>query len=199
MIAREGVTPLLTVILVAVVVLHFTGLQASLPFWALALLVLLMFRDPDRDIPSIPTALVSPADGKITSITSTHDPYLDRPCIRITVQMSPYGVFTTRSPTEGKVLEPPNMPDEADAPPHGVWLQTDEGDDVVMVMNKGRLNNSPRCYIRFGERVGQGQRCGFVHLGGDIDIYLPEHSRTTVAAGDSVRSGADVIAKLVHA
>jgi len=197
-IAREGLTPLLAVILVAVTVLHFAGLQVSLPFWALALLVLLMFRDPDRDIPSIPTALVSPADGKITSITKTHDPYLDRPCVQMVVQMHPFGVFTTRSPTEGKVLEPPNLPDNVDTP-HGVWLKTDEGDDVVMVMNKGRMNNSPRCYIRFGERVGQGQRCGFVHLGGNIDIYLPEHSRTTVAPGDVVRSGSDVIAKLVHA
>lgn len=198
MIAREGVTPLLVVILAGVTVLHFSGMPASLPFWALALLVLLMFRDPDRDIPSIPTALVSPADGKITSITKTRDPYLDRPSIRVTVQMYPYGVYTTRSPTEGKVLEPPNHPDEMDAP-HGVWLQTDEGDDVVMVLNKGRLHNAPRCYIRFGERVGQGQRCGFIHLGGNIDIYLPERSRTTVAPGDTVRSGADVIAKLLPA
>ncbi|MGB5338052.1 MAG: phosphatidylserine decarboxylase [Gammaproteobacteria bacterium] len=198
MIAREGVTPLLAAILVAVVVLHFYGPLLSLPVWVLAVLVLLMFRDPDRDIPSIPTALVSPADGKVISITNTRDPYLDRPSVHMIVQMHPYGVFTTRSPTEGKVLEPPNLPDNVDTP-HGVWLQTDEGDDVVMVMNRGRLNNLPRCYIRFGERVGQGQRCGFVHLGGNIDLYLPEHSRTTVAPGDTVRSGSDVIAKLVHA
>ena len=196
-IAREGMVPLLTTTMVAVLVMYFAGLPASLVFWALALLVLLMFRDPERDIPSIPMAVLSPADGRITSISATHDPYLQRESYRVTMLMNPYGVFTTRSPVEGKVLEPPNFPDDT-SKPHGVWLQTDEGDDVVMVMGKGRLNNAPRCYIRYGERIGQGKRCGFVHLGGKIDIYLPEASRPLVAEGDWVRSGSDVIANLIH-
>jgi len=197
LIAREGLAPLLATTMVAVLVQHFVGLSASLVFWALALLVLLVFRDPEREIPSIPMAVLSPADGRVTSISATHDPYLKRRSFRVTVQMNPYGVFTTRSPVEGKVLEPPNLPDGANKP-HGVWLQTDEGDDVVMVMNKGRLNNEPRCYIRYGERIGQGMRCGFVHLGGQVDIYLPEASRAVVSAGDWVRGGADVIANLIH-
>ena len=90
------------------------------------------------------------------------------------------------------------MPDNEDAP-HGVWLQSDEGDDVVMVMARGRLRNEPRCYVRFGERTGQGKRCGFIHLGGTIDLYLPENSRMTIKEGDKVRGGSDIIAKLVHA
>jgi phosphatidylserine decarboxylase len=65
-------------------------------------------------------------------------------------------------------------------------------------MNRGRLHIAPRCYIRIGERVGQGQRCGFIHLGGQVDLYLPQSSRTLVAPGDWVRSGSDVIAKLIH-
>jgi phosphatidylserine decarboxylase len=52
--------------------------------------------------------------------------------------------------------------------------------------------------VRIGDRVGQGQRCGFIHLGGQVDLYLPESSRTLVTAGDWVRGGADVIAKLIH-
>lgn len=197
MIAREGLAPLLATTIAAVLVLHFAGLVASLAFWALALVVLLIFRDPERDIPSIPMAVLSPADGRITSVSATHDPYLQRPSIRVSVQMNPYGVYTTRSPIEGKVLAPPNLPGNA-GQPHGVWLQTDEGDDVVMVMNRGRLRNEPRCYIRYGERVGQGKRCGFVHLGGKVDIYLPESCRPAVSVGDWVRSGSDVIANLIH-
>jgi len=198
MIAREGMTPLVAVILAAVLVLHFIGWLQSLVFWALALLVLVLFRDPERDIPSQPLAVVSPADGKVTSISRVSDPYLRRDSIRVTIQMPPYGVFTTRSPIEGKVLEPPNFPDDANIP-HGVWLQSDEGDDVVMVMTRGPLKNEPRCYIRFGDRIGQGKRCGFVHLGGRIEIYLPESSRLLVKEGDAVQSGSDIIAKMVHA
>ncbi|MEN8204397.1 MAG: phosphatidylserine decarboxylase [Pseudomonadota bacterium] len=197
MIAREGMAPLAAMILAGVLVLHFIGLPQSLVFWALALLVLVLFRDPERDIPSQPLAVVSPADGKVTSISAMYDPYLLRESIRVTIQMPPYGVFTTRSPIEGKVLEPPNFPAD-DNIPHGVWLQSDEGDDVVMVMTRGPLKNEPRCYIRFGDRIGQGKRCGFVHLGGRVEIYLPERSRLVVKEGDVVQSGSDIIAKMVH-
>jgi phosphatidylserine decarboxylase len=197
MIAREGMAPLLAALLAGVLVLHFVGLPQSLFFWGLALLVVVLFRDPEREIPSQPLAVVSPADGKVTSIAEVHDPYLLRQSICVTIHMTPYGVFTTRSPIEGKVLEPPNNPVDADLP-HGVWIQSDEGDDVVMVMTRGPLKNEPRCYVRFGDRIGQGKRCGFVHLGGKVAIYLPEGSRIIVAEGDTVQSGSDIIAKLVR-
>ena len=130
-------------------------------------------------------------------IEAVQDPYLKRQSIHVAIRMSPYGVFTTRSPIEGKVLEPPHLPDDVETP-HGVWLKTDEDDDVVMVMNRGRLNTGPRCYIRFGERVGQGKRCGFIPLGSQIDLYLPEQSRLAVVVDDRVLAGSDVIATLVH-
>ncbi len=198
MIAKEGLVPLLAVILAAVMVMHFLGIWPSLVFWVLGLLVIILFRDPERDIPSQPLAVVSPADGRVVSVSKAHDPYLLRQSIQVVVQMHPYGVFTTRSPIEGKVLEPPNYPDDLKKP-HGVWLQTDEGDDIVMVMTRGRLHSEPRCYIRFGERTGQGKRCGFVHLGGRVEIYLPENTRMLVAEGDIVHGGSDPIATLVHA
>lgn len=194
-IAREGLTPVLASVLLAVLVMHFAGFYASLVFWILGLLLVLIFRDPERDIPAVPLAIVSPADGRISSISMAHDPYLDRPAIRLVLQMNPYGVFSTRSPVDGKVLDPPNIPPGV---PHGVWLRTNEGDDIVLVMNRGRLHSTPRCYVRIGDRVGQGQRCGFIHLGGQIELYLPESSRTLATPGDWVQGGSDVIAKLLH-
>jgi phosphatidylserine decarboxylase len=142
-------------------------------------------------------AIVSPADGRVISISVADDPYLLRESIHIVIHMNPYGIFSTRSPVEGKVLEPPNIPHDKDMP-HGVWLQTDEGDDIVMVMNRGRLHNAPRCYVQFGERIGQGQRCGFIHMGAQVGLYLPMNSRAAVSAGDYVKSGSDVIATLVR-
>jgi phosphatidylserine decarboxylase len=197
-IAREGVLPLLASVLAAVLVLHFVGFYQSLVLWAICLLLLVVFRDPVREVPSVPQAVVCPADGRITSIGMAHDPYLNRPSIKVTIQMNHYGTYTTRSPVEGKVLEPPGSPADPGAP-HGVWLQTNEGDDVVLVMNRGPLNNAPKCYVRFGERVGQGQRCGFIHLGAQIDLYLPESCRTDVSPGDWVKSGSDIIGKFIHA
>ena len=71
--------------------------------------------------------------------------------------------------------------------------------DGSLVMNKGRLHNNPQCYVRFGDRIGQGKRCGFVHMGGRVDIYLPVNSVPSVASGDTVRAGTDAIARLIHA
>jgi phosphatidylserine decarboxylase len=196
-IARQGLAPLLVLALAALLVLHFIGFRESLPLWGLALLALVMFRDPERQIPSLPLSVLSPADGRVVAVEQTQDPYLQRPSVHISIDMHPYGVFTTRSPVEGKVLEPPKLAAAA-GNPHGVWLQTDEGDDIVLVMNRGRLHNKPQCYVRFGERIGQGRRCGFVYFGGRVDVFLPGDSLPAVTPGSIVRAGADAIASLKH-
>jgi len=198
LIARQGLLPLLLLVLAGVLVLHFLGVRESLPFWGLAVLILVIFRDPDREVPSLPMSVLSPADGRVVAVEQTQDPYLQRTSVRISIDMHPYGVFTTRSPVEGKVLQPPKSADDSKHP-HGVWLQTDEGDDIVMVMNRGRLQNKPQCYVRIGDRIGQGRRCGFVHLGGRIDVFLPANSLPVVEPGSAVRAGTDAIARLKHA
>jgi phosphatidylserine decarboxylase len=113
------------------------------------------------------------------------------------IDMKHTGVYSTRSPIEGKVLEPRNSADGRKRP-HGVWLQTDEADDLVLVMHRGPLRNLPYCYVQVGERVGQGQRCGSVPMGGRVEVYLPSNSRTLVEPGSQIRAGSDVIATLIH-
>ena len=198
LVAREGWLVVAAVIVVAIVIWRYTGFIWSIPLWLMAAAALIIFRDPAREVPSSPLAVVSPADGEVNVVEETHDPYLDRDGIRIGIQMSPYGVYTTRSPVEGRVLETPQGEDGNSTLPGGVWLQTDEKDDLVVVMNRGRLHTTPRCYVRIGERVGQGQRCGFIHLGSQVDVYLPASCRINVQQGDKVYSGSSVMATLVH-
>lgn len=198
LIAREGWLSIFLVGGVAVAVWFEFGWPWSLPLWALVLLLLMMFRDPVRDVSATPLAVVSPADGRVQAVETVRDPYIDRDAQRVTIRMHPYGVFSTRSPAEGRMLEPRRVGTDGQPLPHGVWLQTDEGDDLVIVMNRGPLRNAPRCYVRFGERVGQGQRCGFITLGSTIELFLPANSRVKVRPGERVHAGADVIAQLVH-
>lgn len=197
LIAREGWLSLLLAAALAIAVFYQLGWQWSLPLWAAIAGLLFLYRDPARQVPAKQSAVISPADGRVTRVESVKDPYLNRDAQRMTIRMHPYGVFSTRSPVEGKMLEP-RPREAAEGMPHGVWLQTDEGDDLVIVMNRGLLRNPPRCYVRFGERVGQGQRCGFITLGSTIDLYLPLNSRIKVQQGDRVHAGADVVAQLVH-
>lgn len=168
----------------------------SLPLWVGVLVLLFLYRDPLRQVPSTPQAVVSPVDGVVRAIETVTDPYLDREAQRVSIRMRPYGVFSTRAPAEGKMLEPRRG--EGPDGQQGVWLRTDEGDDLVIVIHRGPLHNVPRCYVGFGERVGQGQRCGFITLGSDVEMYLPANCRLKVQPGDRVRAGADIIGLLVH-
>jgi phosphatidylserine decarboxylase len=195
--SRAGWFPFAVCLAAGVLVLRTMGWPWSVPFWLGCIGIVYLFRDPRREIPASPLAVLSPADGVVASIEQVSDPYLDRRAIRMVINMSRTGVFSTRSPVEGKVLEPRNTGDGTNRP-HGVWLQTDEGDDLVMVMHRGPLRNVPHCYVRVGERVGQGQRCGHVPMGGLVEVYLPRNSRILVTPESQLKAGSDVIATLVH-
>ena len=52
-IAREGLLPIVVSVLAAVLVMQTLGLAQSLIFWLIALVLLLIFRDPVREIPAI--------------------------------------------------------------------------------------------------------------------------------------------------
>jgi phosphatidylserine decarboxylase len=195
--SRAGWLPFLVCVALGLLVGRLAGWVWSLPFWLVCALIVYLYRDPERDIPSSPLAVVSPADGIVQSVEEVHDPYLERDAVRLDIQMSHAGVYSTRSPIEGKILEPRNAGDGVNQP-HGVWLKTDEDDDLVVVMHRGPLHNLPRCNVRIGERVGQGQRCGYIQMGGRVEVYLPRHSRLQVTSGSEVKAGSDVIATLVH-
>ena len=179
-------------------VMYFFSDLWSVPFWLGCLFILYLHRDPKRDIPSSPAAVVSPADGIVTGTCRVRDPYLQRDATLVEIEMRHLGVYSTRSPVEGKVLEPRSHGEGLENRPHGVWLKTDADDDLVVVMHRGPLHNAPRCFVGFGERVGQGQRCGYIQLGGKVEIYLPTNSRVQVETGSHVRAGSDVIATLLH-
>jgi phosphatidylserine decarboxylase len=196
--ARAGWLPFAVCAGLALFLVNSAGWLWSLPAWLGCALIVYLFRDPWREIPASPLAVVSPADGTVENVTELDDPHLNRQAIQVSIQMNSTGVYSTRSPVEGKVMETPRNSDADNDQPHGVWLHTDEGDDLVVVMHRGPLHNLPQCFVGIGERVGQGQRCGYIHMGGRVEIYLPANCRIQVERGSRVKAGSDVIAVLVH-
>ena len=72
-VAREG-WPFITVPAFLAVGLLLGGRRAlALPFAAAALASLGFFRDPDRDVPSVPGGVLSPADGRVLSVETIED------------------------------------------------------------------------------------------------------------------------------
>ena len=199
-VAREGWVFLAGALLLAALGMVGLGLVAALPLLALVLFLAFLYRDPARKIPAVPLGVVCPADGWVDDIQQTQDPFNERPCHRLTIRMRPFGVYSLRGPIEGKIIK--LWSPEADTPAaerrYALWLQTDEGDDIVWAIRSGHVKAKPHCYVQPGERIGQGQRCGFLFLGGTVEVYLPINSRLQVAVGDRLVAGESILATLVH-
>lgn len=206
LIARSGWIFIAFAVLVAWAVYHYAGEIAAVPFWLLAVLLVFLFRDPEREVTSQPLAVVSPVDGHIVAVEEAYDAFLNRNATKITIKMSFLGAYRVRSPIEGKVMErwfpsankgkegaSTGRPDSLSA-----WIQTDEEDDVVLSMSQLSFINATHCQIQSGERIGHGQRCGFIHFGSQVDVFLPPNSRVLVREGSKVYSGSDVLALLIH-
>ncbi len=215
-IASEGLPYIFAVVVMAALIKWFFGWW-SLPLWLTAIVLVYCFRRSERRIPASPLGVVSPADSRVQAIEDTVDPFLQRPSKRITLALNPLGEYTLRAPTEGKFVNQWHLRKgtvhtwgskqeytaDEDALRNrgkrldGLWIQTDEADDVVLELTVAPLRR-PRCYGVVGQRVGQGQRCGFMPFGGRLAVYLPANARISVKPGDTVRSGSDLIASLVH-
>lgn len=199
LIAREGWPAIgltgVAAILAYVALSPWAGIGLALVLAAL----LWLFRDPRRKIPSSPLAAVCPVDGRVLELEQgARDPWLDRSAVRLLIEVNALGVYSVRAPVEGKVMRQwfPGVDD--DAPARAQWIQTDEMDDVVVVVKSARLTGSRYCRAHSGERIGQGQRCGYLPFGGVVELWLPENVRLGVQAGDRTLSGVTVLGTLVH-
>ncbi len=199
-IAREA-WPILFVVLglLLLVKIQF-GTFALVPMLLISLPIVFLFRDPHRHVPSEPLGVVSPVHGVVTLIEEAEDVRLKRPAKRVQIKVGFNDIYSIRSPIEGKVNEQwCSAPDAADSRPHvDFWIQTDEGDDVVIALRLRRFIHRCHIYLHSGERIGHGQRCGYIYFGGLVDMFLPSDSRIEVNTGDSVVSGSTVIGHLIH-
>lgn len=199
-IAREGwpfigVTALLLLIIMRVGSVY---LIASTAF--LLLVFILLFRDPKRHVPPRPLGVVAPVDGRILRVMPTNKGELRREAMLIEMTVNHFGAYTARSPAEGKVL---NLRDNVREGSRltgasGLWVRTDEGDDVVVLMVGNRWVAKPRSFVGYGERVGQGRRFAFSRLARRARIYLPLSARIDVRPGQRVRAGANLLGELVR-
>jgi phosphatidylserine decarboxylase len=171
--------------------------------WAAVLLAAFVVRERPRRLCADPLAVVSPVDGRVIDVRRMQDPWLDREAIRLRIRQHPWGELGLRAPTEGKVVRgwrPGEIEQSADdAPPQAaIWLQTDEGDDVLLALDTARRLSLQRCDVHAGERAGQGRRCGLVGPAQRLDLYVPGNSGIDVQAGGPVKAGVTIVATLVH-
>ncbi|MEJ2143043.1 MAG: phosphatidylserine decarboxylase [Gammaproteobacteria bacterium] len=197
LIAQEGVPMIFGSILVAGILSFAYGVIIT-PVWLLVLVVIWLYRDPVRKVPSSPRGVISPVEGSITVAEPHPDPYLGRDAQLVRIHMALTSVYSIRGAVEGKIIqqwldqESKGKHDIA----HAIQIKTDEEDDVVVVLRPGRIFKRLNCEANIGERIGQGHRCGIIPFGSEVDVYLPINASLNVTQGDKVVSGETILAEL---
>ena len=193
--ARMGLLLAATVVLALALHFGIHSLWISVPVW-LALASLLL--EGESYVPKSPLALAAPISGRILDARRARDPWLERDAWRVSISPSSPAAASIHSATEGKCSQQWSRR-KGGCSHHASMVSTDEGDDVVVELasampfrHRLRVNYQP------GDRVGQGQRVGYMFLTGTVNIYAPATSICLVQEGQPV-SAAEPVLELVHA
>jgi phosphatidylserine decarboxylase len=207
LIAREGWPFVLGGAAIALVVAALAGWGWSLPLWLALAFVLQFFRDPPREVPDDPRAVVSAADGRVVAVEQARDPWLERDALKISVFMNVFNVHSNRSPVGGGVrqrwyhpgaffnaaLDKASEANERNA----LWVRTRDGQDITCVQIAGLIARRILCYANQGDALERGQRFGFIRFGSRVDLYLPLDAEVDCALGEKVYAAQSVLARLV--
>ncbi|MBM7490825.1 phosphatidylserine decarboxylase [Micromonospora luteifusca] len=163
------------------------------------------FRDPERDVPEDPTAVVASADGKVLSVQRLHDErFGDGEWLRVAVFLSVLDVHVNRAPVAGKVVDyfvadggfvNAMKPDAEHNVAAYTVLDTARG-TVVVAQRTGLIARRIVQRAPIGALLAKGERFGLIRFGSRTDVYLPaEAADPLVGPGDKVVGGSTVIAR----
>ncbi len=189
---------------------------AMLGWWPLIVLIILaelpilwFFRDPPRIIPSIKGQIVSPSDGKVTSVHTLdrYEPF-DGPAVCVRIFLSVLNVHVNRAPLHGRVTDITHKPGQflnalkAESAELNesvtVVLQHPREDRPVAAVRQvaGAIARRIVCATHTGDILQRGQRYGMIKFGSTTELYLPapDYHEVHVAVGDTVFGGQTVLA-----
>ena len=153
------------------------------------------FRDPDRKIPEGDNIIISPADGKVTVVTTINDPEVGENSKLVSIFLNVFDVHANRVPISGKVISSSRKDgqfvsafrhDAVDVNEQTtILLDTSIG--VVKVKQiAGLIARRILCYAKVGEKMSKGDRLGFIMFGSRTDIILPSSVDVLVEVGKRV-------------
>ena len=200
---RDGYLYGVSLVLVAIVIAALTQTW----WWSLlplgfAAFFLWFFRDPKRAIPAGEGLIVSPADGKVTSVERIRTPSGER--TRISIFLSVFNVHVNRAPVAGTVREVRyqkgafvNAMDAASADRNEQNICVVKAADCYEVIFKQIAGLLARRIVfkqAVGDRIERGQRVGLIKFGSRTDLILPAEAEVKVKPGETVQGGSSVLA-----
>ena len=178
----------------------------SLPFWVFTVFALQFFRDPAREIPQNPEAVLSPVDGRIVVVERARDPYRDVDALKISIFMNVFNVHSQKSPADctvtkvvynkGKFVNADLDKASTENERNAVLAITASGREITFVQVAGLVARRILCYTQAGAKLSRGERYGFIRFGSRVDMYLPVDAQAQVAIGDKVTGVSTVLARL---
>ncbi len=207
LLAREGWPFIGIAVAAAIIVWAIAGFGWSVPLWIVAVFVIQFFRDPPRQVPTQPNAVLSPADGRIVKVEKVRDPYTERDALLVSVFMNVFNVHSNRAPVDGtveRVLYSPGKFVNADLDKASTENERNamvvklagSGERISVVQVAGLIARRILCYVKAGDTLARGQRYGFIRFGSRVDVYLPLSAQPKVAVGDVVHATVTILAEL---
>jgi phosphatidylserine decarboxylase len=200
---RDGIYYALGMLLVAAVLgwLTHSLILVLIPI-LLCAFFLWFFRDPERAIPTGEGLVISPADGKVTDVSSTQ--LNGVPCTRISIFLNVFDVHVNRSPISGVIKSAVykkgqfgNAMSEASADDNEQNIVTMEGEGMTVVFKQiaGLLARRIVFNHKPGETLKRGQRVGLIKFGSRTDVIFPQPAEINVKLGDRVKGGSSILAR----
>lgn len=207
MILREGIVPLALMLAAALLVGAAAGWLAALPLWLVLGWLTWVYWARRPRVPAEPRGVLAPVSGRVLCVVEEDDPWLERTALRVSIRIGFPGIVPLHCPIEGTVQDiyvrhgvfggeqrACNASESPDC--YGQWLQTDEGEDVIYAVSSHLPLSRARFEYAPGERVGQGERCGFFYGASVADVLMPRGSESGLSPGDRVHAGETILAML---
>ena len=210
--APEGRVFIIVAWLVALVLIGLAVAKTS-AWWivaaalwgVLAVWVVAFFRDPERAWSRGEQLIVSPADGKVVSVTQVDEPaFFQGRAERISIFMNVFDCHVNRYPTDGTVAYRHYNPGEFGHAGAEKASLSNEQSSIGLTTARGKLLIRQIAGLvarrivtdhRPGEVVHQGERLGMIRFGSRVDLFLPLGTPVLVHVGDTTRVGVTVVAR----
>ncbi len=199
-------------ILIALVLTILLGWLWS-PFgWVgtlLTLWVCYFFRDPPRVTPQQDDLVISPADGRVSLITTAVPPaelnLPAEPMTRISVFMNVFNCHVNRSPLQGKVTKIVYTPglflnaelDKAsDDNERNALVIEGKSATIGVVQIAGLVARRIVSFVKEGHELDAGERFGLIRFGSRLDVYVPQSATVLVGLNQTAIAGETILADL---
>lgn len=186
-------------------------------FWPAAIVMAVLgiffvsfFRNPRRAIPAGAGVVVSPADGKVTTIEEIeYDEFIGGPAVLIGIFLSIFNVHVNRVPVparvigavyrRGKFLNALRPESARENEQLAVRIEENRAPYRRMVVRQitGAIARRIVCWVRPGDELEAGELFGMIKLGSRTELVIPKEEGLEIAVqlGQKVKAGSTVFAR----